>query len=89
MQWKKHFFLPDSHRLKGALLCLLEREQQDEPIDQSLIQNVIDAFLSLCLKDANDKKSPKECLRDLEALFLEAAGRYQEGETGAPPAGDS
>lgn len=83
MQWKQNYFFPDSHRLKGALLRLIERQQQDESIDRTLIQEVIDAFLSLCLKDVDNKKAHKVRLHNLEALFLEAARKYNDGDSEA------
>ena len=61
------------------MLGLIERQQQDGTIDQSLIQRVIDAFLLLCLKSGEEKKSHKGHLHNLKALFLEARDHEEEG----------
>jgi len=56
--WKKYLFDPLKVRLSNAILCLIDKERNNEQIDTSLVKGVIDAYVSLGF---NKDKEKRDC----------------------------
>ena len=65
--------------MAGAILRLIERQRNGESIDQHLVKNVVDSFVSLGLDEKDiDKVSLDVYKEHLESPFLEATERYYQ-----------
>ncbi|KAJ2918099.1 hypothetical protein MD484_g2311, partial [Candolleomyces efflorescens] len=86
-QWKIHFFMhiqKDNAKLSSAVLNMITQERNGEVVDQDLIKDVVDSFVSLGLDHAD---LDKECLdiykEQFEAAFLSATESYYKTESEA------
>ncbi|KAG1727401.1 Cullin-domain-containing protein [Suillus lakei] len=70
VQWKKNLFFHLHTTLASAILRLMKRQRDGETVDQSLIKNVVDSFVSLDVYEEH-----------LETLFLDAAEKYYKPQS--------
>jgi len=87
VQWKNHFFIPiqnENSKLTGAVLRLIERQRNGQEIDQGLVKNVVDSFVSLGLDELDMKKVHLDVYEQhFEIPFLEATEGYYKLESKA------
>ena len=87
MQWKSNIFLyiENPHRrLSGAILRLIERQRSGETINQGLVKEVIDSFVSLGLGEKNVHEDSHQVYREhFQNPFLEGTEKYYREESKA------
>ena len=71
-------------KLAGAILRLIERHRNGEFIDQGLVKQVVDSFVSLGLDETDINKASLDVYKEhLETPFLEATEKYYQQESKA------
>ena len=85
VQWRGSLFSPIQHnntRLATALLRLIEQQRNGQTINQGLVKQVVDSFVSLGLDEVDPNKVCLDVYKQhLEAPFLIATETYYRKES--------
>ncbi|KAF8724913.1 hypothetical protein AX14_008477 [Amanita brunnescens Koide BX004] len=93
VQWRDWLFRKmqkKQSKLAVAILRLIERQRNGENIDQGLVKNVIESFVSLGIDDSDPDKPCLDVYNDyFETAFVEATRTYYKHESEAFLSGHS
>ncbi|KAK0436828.1 Cullin [Desarmillaria tabescens] len=85
VQWKDHLFVPiqqQNGKLTTALLHLIQRQRNEDTIDQGLVKRVVDSFVALGLDDTDLNSRCLDVYREhFETPFLAATATYYQKES--------
>ncbi|KAG8931290.1 hypothetical protein FRC03_005689 [Tulasnella sp. 419] len=85
VQWKSNFFMhvqSKNNKLANAVLRLIEKQRNGEPIDQGLVKKVVDSFVSLGLDESDSNKATFDVYKEhFETPFIAATEKYYKQES--------
>ncbi|KIY44800.1 Cullin-domain-containing protein [Fistulina hepatica ATCC 64428] len=87
VQWRSNLFLPiqaKDTKVASAILRLVERQRNGDTIDQGLIKQVVNSFVSLGLDENDINKACLDVYKEhFETPFIEATEKYYRQESEA------
>ncbi|KAF8917037.1 Cullin-domain-containing protein [Mucidula mucida] len=85
VQWKGSLFMPIQQKdtkLASAILRLIEQQRDGQTIDQGLVKQVVDSFVSLGLDEMDPNKVCLDVYKQhFEGPFLDATEKYYKKES--------
>ncbi|KAJ1549304.1 hypothetical protein HK405_005924, partial [Cladochytrium tenue] len=82
VSWRDHMFMSVQQDVMRAVLELIKMQRNGETIEQTLIRNVVDNFVSLGLDDNDSTKQTLDIYKKcFEQPFIEATEGYYKAES--------
>ncbi|KIM20116.1 hypothetical protein M408DRAFT_309155 [Serendipita vermifera MAFF 305830] len=87
VMWRDNFFIDLQNRnskLSSAILKLIESERNGQTIDQSLVKNILDSFITLGLDEKDSTKTWSDVYRQyFQMSFITETDKYYKAKTQA------
>ncbi|KAI9327739.1 Cullin [Zopfochytrium polystomum] len=82
VSWRDNMFMAVQQNVMAAVLNLIEKQRNGETIEQTLIRNVVDSFVSLGLDENDATKATLDIYKQyFEQPFIQATEAYYKAES--------